>query len=166
MHSRRSLRRLNIAELAEVSGLSPSTVSARLNRSGLAPAAVVGTRKVYDAPAALRYLLAGEDLDPQRERARLDRARAESQELELSRQRGALVPAESLDSTLIALATVAAGHLQALGSRLAVPLAAAGGDRARCLRLVDDAVAEALTELADRAATAQQRLALASSAAG
>ena len=65
---RRSLRSLNISELAEVSGLSPSTVSANLNRSSIAPV-VIGKRKVYDAPAALRYLLAGEELDPRVERA-------------------------------------------------------------------------------------------------
>ena len=117
-----------------------------------------GNRKIYDAPRAVAAVLTGSGLDPQTERAKLDRARTATQEFALAVKRGEWVAADEMDRVLVTAAGLTGARLRGVGARLAAELAAAGGDRAHCPALVDDAIAGALSGLVDEAETAMARL--------
>lgn len=146
MKARTSYRTQNTGQLAESSGLSHSGVSKKLATAGLQPIVVKGQTKYFDAPQALRLLLAGEDLDPQRERARLDRVRAETAEHELARRRGEFIATAEAEKMLVALGSATSANLAILPGKLAQSLAAETSP-ARCEALLDAALREALDEL-------------------
>lgn len=78
--------------------------------------------KHYDSATALRVLFGGladgDRLDPSAERARLDRARAELSELELSRRRGELIPVPEVAAAWSQNVAIAKGRLLSLPSRV------------------------------------------------
>src|SRR5262245_15929749 len=125
---RRSLRKLNITELGEVSGLSQGTISAKLNSAGVAPAEVVGARKLFDAPQAMRVLLGGDALDPKRENARLDAARADLAELDLAAKRGDYVPLSEHEELLFVLCSGLVMKMRGIPSRAAPEVRVAASD--------------------------------------
>jgi hypothetical protein len=146
MSARASLRRLNCAELAELTGLSNGTVSAKLNRAGLEPAEVRGRVKVFDSPRALAVLLGASELDPRTERARLDAERADAQALANRVRRGELLEAADVEA---AGAAVMSGVTQRFSSLhgVAPELRAASSD-AEAAEILAAAVREALSEIA------------------
>jgi hypothetical protein len=137
---------LNVSEISEVSGLSPATVSAQLNRAGIAPAKVVGKRKLFDAPQALRLLLGGDELDPKKERARLDCARASLTELELEERRGSLV--DALDVQAMGAAVMTGVTMRVMAIRNIAPEIRAARSDAEGAEILEDAAREALAEIA------------------
>lgn len=161
MHERRSLRLLNVSELAEVSGYSPATVSARLNAAGVAPVEVKGTRKLFDAPQALGKLLGAREHDPAAERAALDATKREMLDLQIAEKRGELVQAHELDRALIELASATSARIQAIPDALGLELATEM-DPSKCKAVLKVALNDALEDLAragrkatDRAARAE-----------
>ena len=114
---RHTLRRLNVSEIAEACGLAAGTVSLRLNTAGIAPAEVIGKRKLFDTPQALRLLLGNSELDPRAEKGRLDAAKADLAELEVAERRGDLVPRAQLEETLVALCSGVAMRMQSIPSK-------------------------------------------------
>lgn len=152
---RDSLRRLSVSELVELTGMAPKTVTTRLRAAGLEPAAKDGRTTRYDPREALPMLY--EAGDPQRERARLDAARAALAEQELQKRSGELVPAVDVEYSLITLSTAVSGRLQGIPSQLG-PELAGEATAADCERLVRDAIHTALHDLADAGDAAQRRL--------
>jgi len=96
-------------------------------------------------------------LDPQQERARLDHLRSEAQELKNAQERGELVPGDDLQKALVALATAARSRILAVPSKLAQALAAAATP-AEAHKIVEEALTEALEELAAEGDRAQATL--------
>ena len=152
---RPDLSRLSISQLAQVTGRDRRTITKAL--AGLKPRSMDGRAKLCEPRAALERIYLGQErLSVVDEQARLAKERADAQYLKNAEARGELVPARTMDTALIALASVIGGRLESLGSRLA-PALAAEGTLARCQELVDEAVASALLELAQSADEAQKR---------
>lgn len=86
---RENLRRLSVSQLVEITGMAARTITTRLRAAGLEPAATDGRTTRYDPRVVLPVLF--EAASPQAERARLDAARAEAQEMKNSVMRGALL---------------------------------------------------------------------------
>ncbi|MGH2959212.1 MAG: hypothetical protein ACRDKE_06370 [Solirubrobacterales bacterium] len=110
---RKSLRLLNVSEIAELTGLSPATVSARLNAAGIQPTELRGRVKLFDMPPLIQLRLAGEGgLDAQQEKARYDKARADIAELDLAKRRHELIEVDDSKAVALAVAaTIATGFL-------------------------------------------------------
>lgn len=157
MPARRSLRLLNVSEIAEVAGVSPATVSAGLNAAGIAPAEVIGKRKTFDAPQALRTLLSPDSLDPAKERAKLDAAKREMLELQISEKRRSLVPSADVDHGYIALATTTSALMLSIPSAIALELASEA-DPSKCQDILEKAIHAALTDLAEAGRRAVARI--------
>ena len=150
------LSRLSISQLATATGRDRRTIVKAL--AGLEPSSKRGRAKVYKAQAALEHIYLGQErLSLADEQARLASERADAEYLKNAQLRGNLISPDSTDRALIALATVVSSRLQSLGTRTA-PALAAERSRAKCQGIVDEAVADALLELADGGQEAQARL--------
>lgn len=158
MSARRSFRSQNIAQLAESSGLSHSAVSKALGRSALEPLRIEGRVKIFDAPSALRLLLAGDDLDPKLERAMLDRSKRALLDLQIQQKRGELVAADDIDHGYIALASGTSARLQAIPSAIALELSSED-DPAKCREILKREIYAALNDLAEAGREALVRIA-------
>lgn len=153
------ISRLSITQLAWVAQCAKETASKRLREAGVEPVGQDGRTIYYDPRFALPVLLGvGEGLSPTAEKARLDKARADLAELELATKRGELVDAADPDHGYVALATLVSARLQGVGSAIATELAAASKP-ARCQEIVDEAIHEALNDLAEAGEKAAERLA-------
>jgi phage terminase Nu1 subunit (DNA packaging protein) len=152
---RRALAQLSTSELAYLARVKPETARKRLAAAGIEPARTDGRTLFFDARAALPALLGlGEGLNPTAERARLDKARADAQELRNAQLRGELVPGDELEATLISLWTAASQRLQATPAKVA-PLAGGGNATVpQAEAIMREHVHRALHELADAAARA------------
>jgi hypothetical protein len=95
--------------------------------------------------------------DAAAQKARLDAARADAQELRNRVARRELVPASDMEAALIALVTLTRGHILSLGDRIAPELAVETSG-ARCKAIVDAAAAEALSEMSRRGREAETEL--------
>lgn len=142
---RRDLATLTTAELAFLTRRKGETVRSRLTETGVEPVREDGRTRWWDARAALPVLLAAEELDPRAERARLDRARAEREELEVARRRGELLERDDVIETWSAAAGTVKRILRALPKRLAARVPKFTQKMARDAQKVID---EALHELA------------------
>ena len=89
-----------------------------------------------------------ENLSPQAQRARLDRARAELAELELSRRRRELVPVEEVAQAWSEQVTIAKNRLLSLPSRVSSDVLRLKTQRA-IENALKDAVIQILTELSN-----------------
>ena len=135
-------------------------VGTRVVRQDIADGAPADTQEVY-----LAWRRANRRPDPSApipaginsETARLRRAQAESEELDLAQRRGDLLPREDVRQLTLAMSGVFASQLEALPGRLANELAAINDPaliiaklRAECRRIRDAAAAE-IRELASGA---------------
>ena len=89
-----------------------------------------------------------ENLSPQAERARLDRARAELAELELSRRRRELIPVEEVAQAWSEQVTIAKNRLLSLPSRVSSDVLRLKTQRA-IENVLKEAVIQILTELSN-----------------
>ncbi len=89
-----------------------------------------------------------ENLSPQAERARLDRARAELAELELSRRRRELIPVDEVAQAWSEQVTIAKNRLLSLPSRVSSDVLRLKTQRA-IENALKDAVIQILTELSN-----------------
>jgi hypothetical protein len=151
---------VSINALSQMTGRDRRWIKRRLGEAGVR--AVDGrTGPVFSTPAALEAIYKPGDsaLNPQIERAALDRARREEIERRAERERGEWVPASGLDRSLIALATAVSGKMQALPRALAVRVAAESSPAA-CERILDDGIRSALFDLSEEGRVAAEKLEL------
>ena len=134
--------------LVDLTGLDRRTVAKKL---ASVPALIEGGVKKWDTSAALKLLYGvgvgdNEKLDPQQEKAALDRARRLAVETESRVRMGALLEATDVQALWVAQVGIAKGRLLALPSRLA-PAVIGLGDLRSIEAVIREAIHEALTEL-------------------
>lgn len=140
----RSLDLVSLSDLATLTRRDRRTIRKAL--AGVAPAKRDGKTIWYSAPVALDAIYTGTALDPQRERARLDAARADLAELQAATRRGELLEVRDVRDTWSRRVLAWKERLRALPAAATVYVP--GFDKAmarQLLRMVDDT----LTELAD-----------------
>jgi hypothetical protein len=145
------LSQLTLSQLAELVRGNPRTVRRRCEDAGVKPSRQDGRALFYRPYQALEayYTLGGEQgLDPQAERARLDRARAELAEHQLRVATGEYGPVADFEFTSVAFWSGVNQRFQGMGTRLALDLAGEASPPA-CQSLVDAAVREIMGEIAD-----------------
>jgi len=152
------LSRLSITQLVELTRKDNRTITKRLRESGLKPIAQDGKTIWYAPELALAVIFGGASLDPAKELAKLNAAKREMLELQLSEKRHDLVPAVDVDHGYIALATSVSALMLSLPSALALELASEPNP-AKCQEILEKAVHGALTDLANAGARAVARVA-------
>ncbi len=137
----------SISKFSEMTGIDRRTISRRL--SSMKPEKV-GRSNLYDSVRALPMLFLSEDdrLDPQQEKALLDRERRRIIELDRAEKEGDLVNVESVRDEWSALITTAKSHLLSIPSHLAPDLVSIEKSK-QIESLLRDAVNEALQSVAD-----------------
>lgn len=94
------LASLSTQQVADLVGKAQRTIVRLLRAAGVAPVREDGRTLYWHPPTVLPVIYAvGEGLNPQAEKARLDRARAETAELELHRRRGELFERDDVYQT-------------------------------------------------------------------
>ena len=138
-------RPIAAAELAELTGRSRSKVSESLSSLPTTPGPR-GTR-LYDSVEALRLLFGGAGLlNPQQQRARLDKARADMAELELQQRAGELIAVSDVKAVWTEEVQRVKNKLLHLPARIAPTII--GVDELRAVeRTLREAIIEALSEL-------------------
>ena len=116
---------LSINQIADLTGMDRTTVSKRLKnmeyRDGAKRARLYETRNALPVLYGLG-VADGERLDPQQEKARLDKERRLIVELERQQKEGKLVDLDVVRDDWVASVNIAKGRLLALPSRLAPEL--------------------------------------------
>lgn len=117
-------------------------------------AANEGKPHEFDSVAVHHWLVAqatgrpGGDLDPQQERALLDRARRREVELRLQEREGVLIPADRVEETWIRLVHTFRARMLILPSKLS-PLLARESDAGVISGIIEGMLYEAMTELSE-----------------
>lgn len=141
------LASLSTAQLADLTGKAPRTVGKLLRAAGVKPTTEDGRTLYWNPPVALPVIYGnGDGLNPQAEKARLDRARAETAELELRRRRGELLEVADVRDTWSDRILSWKEKLRALPASATVEIPGFSREMARKLLAMVD---ETLTELAD-----------------
>jgi hypothetical protein len=139
------LRRLSISQLVEITGMSNRTVSQRLRSAGLEPAATDGKAIRYDPRLALPVLYDLGTMNPQVEKARYDKVRADLSEIDLAVRRGELMPLGDAEEAFTAGLSGVTQRMRAIPSRVAPVIRAAETDEEGehlLRREIDGALAE------------------------
>ena len=157
MPTRPDLARLTVSQLHELTGRDRRWIKGRLAEKGIEPAEETARERRYRARDALAALYAVDGLDAAQERARLDRARAELAELKLEEERGELVRGDQVDEWAMRLLGAFTQRIRAIGPK-AGPLARATATDSEAEAVVSGLVDEALTEIADAAREAGERV--------
>jgi len=143
------LTELSITQLAALTGCAKATTRSRLNAKGVKPVREDGRTLYYHPPTALPVILGqGEGLNPQAEKARLDRVSADLKDEELKRIRGETATRAEWEAATVALASALRARLLAVPAQIAAEVAAAGGKPAECHAIIERAQLEALGGLA------------------
>lgn len=145
------------ADLSEIFGGSRAIwkkrIAAGMPVEVLQPANA-GKPHEFDSIAVHRWLVAqatgrpGGDLDPQQERALLDRARRREVELRLQEREGVLIPADRVEETWIRLVHTFRARMLILPSKLS-PLLARESDAGVISGIIEGMLYEAMTELSE-----------------
>lgn len=141
---------LSLNQLAQLTGIDRSVITRRLR--GLAYHEGPHKAKLYDSIEALPAIYGVTDdssdaLNPQREKALLDRERRQLTALERQRKAGELVSVDSVRADWLAIIAIARNRLLALPSRIAPDLAGVGDVRA-----IDDTLRAAIHEILEEMA--------------
>ena len=147
---------ISYSQLTELTGHSYRTIKRRFHDAGLQPAVKgkgPGGADLWDSSAALRAIYAPrvEGIDAQAEKARLDKARADHQEMVNDERRGKLVPADQIEEAWTKIVLAAKTKLLGVPSKCAPilhDLVTDAEDRQTIYSAIDSLVREALTELA------------------
>ena len=134
----------SISQLSALTGFDRRIVTARLE--SLAPAPGPGRAKRYRSAEALPLLYAVGDLDPRRERARLDAARADLAEADLAKKRGQLLDVDEVRALWIEETTRLRSKLLHLPVRVA-PTVLGLEDLREAERCLRDHIHAALAEI-------------------
>ncbi len=105
-------------------------------------------RWLVEREIAKRLPAGSESLDPQQERALLDRARRLEVEQRLEERAGRLIPEEKVEETWVRLVSTFRARILVLPSKLS-PLVAAEFDAAKIHGMIESLIHEALAELAE-----------------
>ena len=139
--------KITVSKIHELTGIDRRTINRRL--SPLTPDKQGNVGHFYDSAEALRLVfgVGASDLDPQQEKALLDRTRRELLEIELDVRKQNVIPAEVVESRWSKLIADSRAKLLTLPSRLATKVvgAATHQQAEREARLL---IHEALSELA------------------
>lgn len=140
------LSELSITQLHELTGKARETITKRLE-GRLQPTRRDG-RTIYYAPRAALPLiyLDEEQLDATQERAKLDRARSEAQEMKNAVDRAELVPATAVVRTWAAKVVMVKTRMRSLPAQAASLIP---GVTAQIARRIGELIERALTDLAD-----------------
>jgi hypothetical protein len=141
-----NLAELSITRIAGLVGMAKETVSKRLREEGLEPSRTDGRTVYYTTRDALHVLLSG--ADPQVQKARYDRVRADIAEKQLAKLNGALAPIEDLAWALAEISTAVKQRVLGVGPRVADAVAAES-DAATCDAIITAACKDALQALGD-----------------
>lgn len=145
---------VSITRLHLLTGKARETITKRLE-GRLQPLRRDGRTIYYDPQAALPLIyLLEEGLDPAQERAHLDRAKREGQEMLNAVKRGELVSAEAVVTTWATKIVTIKSRLRALPAQAAARIP--GVTPAITKRLIE-LVARALSDLADDAGSSDTR---------
>jgi hypothetical protein len=144
------LSRFNLTQLRALSGLAERTIRKRLG--DLQPVARDGRTVWYPARDALERIYLTEALNPQLEKARLDRAKREQLEDRLARERGNVIAADAPERMLVQLAKLTRDRILAVPSGAYPEIAArTSPELARSIGfIVDRHLRAALSDLADQ----------------
>jgi len=124
-------KQLSATELADLTGKSRSKVREALVGAGLASTPGPRSTRLFDSAEALRVLFGGTDaLNPAQEQARLNAAKADLAEIELSKQRGELLDAREVAAAWSHEGMMLRNYLLQLPARLAPELVGLGDLRA------------------------------------
>jgi len=146
-----------VKQLAWLVRCAHDTAGRRLAEAGLAPVRSDGRTVYFDPRDALPVLLGvGDGLNPQAEKARLDRARAEIAEHQLAERRGEYVRGDDVDVFLLALVGGFAQRARAIPPKAAPEVRSTASDR-EGEAVLEGFVNEALDELAGAARAAGER---------
>jgi len=141
------LHHLSLSQLAEVSGKARETIRKRLAEAQVEPTREDGKTVWYYAPTALEVIFGrGEGLDPQAEKARLDAAKADMEELKLAEKRKELGSIPEIESAWAARVLGWKERIRGVPAAATVHIAGFTPNMARSLLRLIDAT---LTELAD-----------------
>lgn len=139
------LRRLSISQLQSITGKSPRHIAEKLRGTGIQPVATDGRSVFYDPRQALPVLYEADS--PGAQKSRLDRARADAQEMKNAVSRGELVPEANVG--LVGTTIIAAVGMRVMGLRTLGAAARAAGSDAEAAQIIEDGARDALTEIAD-----------------
>ena len=143
----------NIRWFAQKTGFHRETVARRLEGLDSKPGA--GNSKLYETSEALpRLYLVDDDMTPaqrdQIERARLNSAKADSEEMRVRRMRGELLPFDETVRAVSEMIAAARAKLLALPSRVAQSLPLEPAIRRQAQEAVRKEVYSALDELSEQ----------------
>ena len=134
------MSRESLSKISELTGMAPRTIKARLTR--ITPIQE-GRALRYETKEVLPLLYHvgtdGEALDPQRERALLDRERRKALELANNKAERNLIPVAEVGETWSELVSIARGRLLALPARVAPTVL-----RQRDLRTIENTIRDAV----------------------
>lgn len=127
------LSRMTINQLSEVTGSSFRTIKKKL--AGCEPAKTEGRQVFFETQKALRLIYLSNEakegnsvelelLDPQLQKARLDKARTEKVELEIEVLKGSLIPADQVEKAWSDLVIAFRAKILSLHSKISPQLAA------------------------------------------
>lgn len=132
--------------ICDLTGMDRRTIKKRL--ADIAP----DSEYRYSSVEALRQIYIPSALDPQQERAQLDRARREVVELQRAKMQGELIPAAVVQAHWEKLVGNARAKMLNLPGRLAVSLGGQSPSAAQVAEAARELIYEALQELAQPAA--------------
>lgn len=142
---------LSLTQLSELTGSNLRTVAKRLREAGVETSRTDGRTLYFDPRVALPVVLgSGEGLNPAAQKARLDSARADSEELKLRVRRGELIEAAAVFHGWAAMALAWKNRIRAVPAAATIRVSGFSKAQARQFRALLD---ETLTELADGKAT-------------
>lgn len=133
------------ADLAYLAKRKPGSIRRQLEEAHLSPSRVDGRTLWWDARDVFRVLTA-RGPDATGERARLDRARAESQEMKNAIMRGELL--HGAEVARVGTEILCAVKSRVMALRTIGPAVRAVGSDAEAADLIEEGAREALTELA------------------
>ncbi|MFZ2804714.1 MAG: hypothetical protein WA001_05890 [Patescibacteria group bacterium] len=136
------LTQFSISDLHDITGFAPRTIVKRLE--GLDPVAQDGKTIWYAPRVALARLYDYES--PLADKSRLDRARAEAQEMKNAEVRGALIPESNIG--FVGTGIMSAVKMRVMGLRTLGPAVRAAGSDAEAAEIIEAGAREALTEIA------------------
>jgi hypothetical protein len=139
------LARLNVSQLARLTGFDRRTVRQRL--AGLEPVERTGRELLYESRAALAQLYLSDSLDLSRERARLASEQADRIAMENAEARGEAMRWEDAEAFLLPIMSATAQRILAVPAK-AAPEAHVALSLVACEAAIREPVHDALHDLA------------------
>ena len=150
------LSKLSISQLHELTGRDRRWIKRTLARAGVEPAATDGRSVQYPTRDALTAIYGKSTIDAGDELAGLNRAKRELAELDLAERRGELAPISDMEREVVRLLSGIRTQILAVPAATAQELAVTE-DAAECHGILETALHNALTALADAKITTSEK---------